>query len=113
MEQAIAALTQRGKDSNPHFFRTSDGREIDLLIEVGRERWAVEVKLTTAPSESDLARLDERADLVKADRRILVSRVTDVADGGKRVSANLPWLIDQLSDSPQRARKARTKRPRQ
>jgi len=109
IEQAISCLTQRGVDPDPHFFRTSDGREIDLILTVGRERWAIEVKLTSAPSEKDLAQLDSVADLVGAERRILVSRIERIADGGRRVSANLPWLIDALvsAASPQHARHRR------
>lgn len=97
IEQAIAAMLQRGEPANAHFFRTSDGREIDLLINVGRELWAIEIKLTSSPSEAEFQRLDQTADLVRADRRIMVSRVADPIDGGRRVSANLAWLVERLS----------------
>ena len=104
IEQVIAARMQRGEPPNAHFFRTSDGREIDLLIDVDGQRWAIEVKLTSSPSEADLRALDQTADLVAADRRILISRVADVADGGRRVSANLPWLLEQLGRYAPRTR---------
>lgn len=107
IEQCIAALVQRGFDPQAHFFRTSDGREIDLIIEVNGERWAIEVKLTTTPSEKDLERLDELADLVAADRRMLVTQTAKVIDGGRRVSANLPWLIQQFSAAPSSPRGSR------
>lgn len=32
-----------------HFFRTSDGHEVDFLVEVGPHLWPVEVKLAATP----------------------------------------------------------------
>lgn len=103
IEQALAAFAQRGEAPTPHFFRTSDGREIDLVLEVGRERWAIEIKLTTSPSDADLARLDELADLIDADRRVLVTRSRRIVESGRHVAADLEWLVDALSAGTRRS----------
>jgi hypothetical protein len=39
--------------TRPYFYRTSAGAELDLLLELpGRERWAIEIKRSTAPVPS-------------------------------------------------------------
>jgi hypothetical protein len=75
IEQTLATLAATGKRVQPFFFRTSDGYELDLLLDWGTERWAVEIKLTSNPSTGMLERLNKTADVVGATRRILVCRV--------------------------------------
>ena len=65
IEQVIGELTLQGRHFEPFFFRTSDGLEIDLVVDVGSERWAVEVKLTASPSQADLVQLDKAADMTE------------------------------------------------
>jgi hypothetical protein len=55
-------------DANPHYLRTSDGDEIDLLLALGGTTIAVEVKLAAGAAPQDLARLERAADLVSARR---------------------------------------------
>jgi len=94
IEQTIGVLSSRGVDFEPFYFRTSDGYELDLVVEMGRELWAIEIKLTTSPAPDDMARLDRVAELVKATRRFLVTRTTKPAGNDRRASCNLPWLLD-------------------
>jgi uncharacterized protein len=100
IEQAIGELSSRGAVFDAFYFRTSDQYELDLVLERGRERWAVEIKLTAAPSPADMARLDAAADLIGASRRILVSKVARSAGDRRRVSCNLPGFIDLLREWP-------------
>lgn len=96
IEQILGVLGQQDRGVGAFFLRTSDQREIDLVLDFGSRLWAIEVKLTSSPGPADMARLESAADLVKADRRILLSQVrTPVADG-RRVSCNLPWLVRAL-----------------
>lgn len=97
IEQVLSRLAARGSDPRAWFLRTSDGHEIDLLIEVGGERWALEFKLTTRPSTEDMRKLDALGEWVDAHRRILVSRAGEVVEAGRRVSCGLDWLLDDLS----------------
>jgi len=57
--------------TRPYFYRTSAGAELDLLLELPRrERWAIEIKRSTAPAVSKgfhIAAAD-----VKATRRLVV-----------------------------------------
>lgn len=74
VEQTLATLAAVGKHAQPFFFRTSDGYELDLVLDWGTERWAIEIKLTSNPSTAMLDRLNRTADLIDASHRTLVCR---------------------------------------
>jgi uncharacterized protein len=96
VEQALGLLLARGVAHQASHFRSSDGYELDLVIEAGDERWAIEIKLTTNPAPSDFARLDTCGDLIGATRRILVSRVVKDAGDRSRLSCGLDRLLEEL-----------------
>lgn len=98
IEQVIGELTSQGRAFEPYYFRTSDGYEIDLVLDLGTERWAIEVKLTGSPSPADLDRLDASADMIKASRRFLVSQTNRSAGDERRASCNLSGLMDRLRE---------------
>ena len=97
IEQVLGAFGQRGESPGAFHLRTSDQREIDLILDLGSNLWAVEVKLTSSPSPADLERLNRHADLVKADRRILVSRTRSPISNGRVTSCDLPGLVREIS----------------
>lgn len=97
IEQVINALKLRDMTFWPYFLRTNDGYEIDLVLDFGKEKWAIEIKLTSAPDLSAIQKLNKAADLIDASRRILISRTTDNIDNGKVVSCNLEWFIKDLA----------------
>ncbi len=97
VEQALGTLTALGVAHNAFHFRSSDGHELDLVIESGRERWAIEIKLTSDPSPHDLARLEKCATMVSATRMILVSHVTADAGDKRRMSCGLPRFMRELA----------------
>lgn len=100
IEQLLGSLLARGVTAEPTYLRTSDGREIDLLLDIGPERWAFEIKLTTSPSPEDLARLRAAGDLCGASRRVLVSQVPRASRGEREWSCDLPtairWLCQEV-----------------
>jgi len=96
LQQVLGTLAARGHAVQPHWFRTADGQEIDLVFELGGRVWAVETKLTSAPSDEDLARLDRAADLAGADGRILVAQVARSVVRDGRGVASLPDLLKLL-----------------
>lgn len=96
IEQILGALQAAGQPIEAFFFRTSDGHELDLVLERPAGRWAIEIKLTADPSPADTARLDKTADMIDAARRFLVSQTPRVIEGRRTVSCNLAWLLDQL-----------------
>lgn len=52
--ETMRLLDYRGREAALSFFRTTDGAEVDLILEKGRERWAIEIKANANPSSSDL-----------------------------------------------------------
>ncbi|MBL4771448.1 MAG: ATP-binding protein [Planctomycetes bacterium] len=89
IEQTLSTLAALGKSVRPFWFRTSDGFELDLVLDWGTERWAIEIKLTSDPSPSDLQRLDKTADMIEASQRILICRVQQPMEGKNSLVTNL------------------------
>jgi predicted AAA+ superfamily ATPase len=96
VEQAIGELTARGTVFEPYFLRTSDGRELDLVLDFGGELWAVEAKLTASPGPSDMRRLDSNADLIGAARRFLVCRAARPSLGDRSSVCDLETFLALL-----------------
>jgi predicted AAA+ superfamily ATPase len=96
IEQTLDTLCALGRTFQAYYFRTSDQYEIDLVLDFGGEKWAIEVKLTSNPSAADLQRLDKTGDLVEADKRILVTRTRHGASSGSRASLPLREFLAML-----------------
>ena len=93
IEQTLATLAAVGKRAQPFFFRTSDGYELDLVLDWGPQRWAVEIKLTSNPSADTIDRLHKTADLIGASRRILVCRIARKIENQRLLVTNpSEWL---------------------
>lgn len=97
LEQALGTLSTLGVSFEPYYFRTSDLYEIDLVVDTGRELWAIEVKLTASPGPDDMARLDRAADMIGAARRFLVTRTQRTSGDDRRASCDLGGLLERLS----------------
>ena len=97
IEQIIGELAVHGARVEPYFFRTSDGHEIDLVLDLGRERWAIEVKLSASPTPADMDRLDRTADLIGATHRYLVSQTPRSVASATRASFNLSGMLERLA----------------
>ena len=98
IDQVITALQQSGRRYDAWHLRTADGREVDLVLKVGAELWAVEAKLTTRPTRGHLARLNECADLIDADRRFLVTRQPGFIRSGNQTLCDLPSMVAAAVD---------------
>jgi uncharacterized protein len=96
IEQVLGELSSHGIEAGAFYFRTSDQYEIDLVLELGAERWAIEIKLTTSPGQAELDRLNRTADLIGATRRVLLSRTQTPAGSGRVLSTNLPSFLRHL-----------------
>ena len=96
IEQLLSELTSAGRPFTAYYFRTSDQYELDLVLDFGTERWAVEVKLTSSPGAADMARLDKTADLIDAAGRFLVSQVGKSTGSETRASCSLSGMIKRL-----------------
>ena len=71
-------------------FRSHDGYEADLVIESGRIREVIEIKLTSGPAPEDLARLVKVGEMIEATRVVLLCRVRQSATTGRQWVTNLP-----------------------
>jgi predicted AAA+ superfamily ATPase len=98
IEQTLATLSAVGKRAQAFFFRSSDGYELDLVLDWGTERWAIEVKLTSNPSPEMIARLNKAGDMIDASRRILVCRAARPIQGGALLVANPATWLKKLID---------------
>ena len=98
VEQTLASLAASGANARPHFYRTSDGRELDLVLDWGVERWAVEIKLTSAPSTDMIERLNRTADMIGATKRAIVCRTAQTIETDRLLVVDLPGWIRRLSD---------------
>lgn len=98
IEQILGDLSARGRRFEPYYFRTSDGYEIDLVLDFGAERWAVEIKLTSSPAPEDMARLDKAADMIGASRRFLVSQTRRPSGDERRGSYDLMGVIERAAE---------------
>ena len=96
IEQLLGALAASGADANPHYLRTSDGYEIDLLLALGGTAVAIEVKLSASAAPQDLARLERAADMVRAEHRYIVCRTAEPAASSTRGVLDLPAAIARL-----------------
>jgi predicted AAA+ superfamily ATPase len=96
IEQILGALQQTDRSFEAFFFRTSDQYELDLVLDFGKSRWAIEIKLSSSPSPRDMSRLNQAADMIAADRRFLISQTRQIVNEGSRVSCNLEWILKTL-----------------
>ncbi len=86
IEQILSVRRARGEEFDAWFFRSHDGYEADLVLDFGRQREVIEIKLTSGPTPEDLARLGKVAEMVKATRQVLLCRV------GKSVTTGARWV---------------------
>ncbi len=96
LNQIILTLQAAGESFDAFFFRTSEGYEIDLILEFSKGRWAFEFKLSSTPSPNDMRRLNMMADLIKADKRILVSKTDKFEANSKFISGNIRQCLKQI-----------------
>lgn len=90
IEQILTSRAARGESGDAYFFRSHDGFEADLVIESGRGREVIEIKLTSGPAPEDLARLAQIGEMIEASQLVLLCRVRDSVTSGRQWVANLP-----------------------
>lgn len=98
IEQILGTLAATDAVVEPFYFRTSDGYELDLLLDFGPQRWGLEVKLTSAPTTADLQRLKKTAQMAGLTHAFLISQADDVIEGEHVTSATLPWMLQRVRE---------------
>ena len=96
IEQSLGLLSAGGKPFDAYYFRTSDQYEVDLVLDLGRDLWAVEIKLTASPDFQDMSRLNKAADMIGASRRFLVSKTSKPMEANGQASCNVSSWLERL-----------------
>ncbi len=96
IEQTLSVTAELSP--NVFYFRTSDGYELDLLLEIGSKRWAIEIKLTSNPSSGDVDRLEKTAAMVDADFTVLICRIARSFENERVLVTNVPSWLRRISD---------------
>ena len=96
IEQILATHANHGQSIEACYFRTHDGYEADLVLETGRRREIIEIKLTSSPAPEDLARLGKIAKMIDATHCTLICRIRKSIFAGDRTVANLPAYLDAI-----------------
>jgi predicted AAA+ superfamily ATPase len=97
IEQILICLEAQGTHYEAYFFRTNDGYELDLLLILNGKKWAFEIKLSSSPGRDELDRLKKAAEMVGADRKVLISRTRREIEGTDVVSTNLYGALRVIS----------------
>ena len=96
IDQILGHLQSAGRAFQAFYLRTSDQREIDLVLEYRGQVWAFEIKLSSAPDAEDLRRLRDHAALIDADRAALISRTAEPVRSEEVASLDLVSVLDWL-----------------
>jgi uncharacterized protein len=97
VEQVIGELAASGAVFDAFYFRTSDGYELDLVIDRGSEVWAIEAKLASTPRHEDLRSLDRKADLINASHRFLICQIPEPMGDDRRLVCNLDHFVHHIA----------------
>jgi len=97
IESILAELAAAGRGHQAHYLRTSDGYEVDLVLDLDGERWAIEIKLTSSPSPAEVSRLEQTAKLVRATRVALVGRKHVGGDAKRVLTTDVAHLLGALA----------------
>ncbi len=108
IEQIITTRQATGERFQAWYFRTNDGLECDLVIESGKAREVIEIKLASEPDSGNFRKLEKIAHLVRATRQVMITRIQDkeAITTGDRWSANLSTYLDHHAPQPKRKTRA-------
>ena len=94
ISEAIKIFSAKGKRADLFFWRSHDGLEVDLIIQIGTKLFPVEIKLTATPGIKHVEPLNKFKELARgdaADTGLVVCRSEKPA----KLSFNnlaIPWL---------------------
>ena len=96
INQILSFLHATGGIFSAYHFRTSDQREIDLILNFDSKVWAIDIKLTSQPYASDLKKLNENADLVDADKRVLLCSAPETIENPTQMICGLEAFLELI-----------------
>lgn len=77
IEEIFKTRQAHGSSFDAFFFRSHDGWEVDLVIDDVQGREAIEIKLTSAPSQETVQRLEKVAEMIGANRKTIICRIAE------------------------------------
>lgn len=98
IEQILSCLDSLGRNSQPYFFRTSDGHELDLVLILNGKIWTFEIKLSGSPGRKEMDKLKRTSEMIGADKMVLISRTRKEIRGKHIVSTNLAGILRLMSE---------------
>lgn len=96
IHQILFHLRARGEPFEAYHLRTNDGYELDLILVFSKGCWAFEIKLSSAPNTDDFRKLGASADLIRADKRILLSRSPRTFQNKSGMTTHLAHCLEIL-----------------
>jgi hypothetical protein len=97
IEQILIFLNARGLSfDGPCYLRTADGHELDLVFRFHDITYAVEIKLSSSPGPDDLKRLRKAAELIGAEKQVLISRTDHPVENEAVISTNLRGFLTSI-----------------
>ncbi len=94
IEQILGIIENQSIEA--YYLKTSDNYEVDLILDFGSTLWAIEIKLSSQPRSQDLNQLNKTADLISAEKRILISRVSSDTITKDQISCSLAGFLNFL-----------------
>jgi predicted AAA+ superfamily ATPase len=98
IEQILSCLDSLGCNRQPYFFKTSDGHELDLVLILDGKIWAFEIKLSGSSGRKEMDKLKRTAEMIDADKMVLVSRTRKEIRGKHIVFTHLPGILRLMSE---------------
>ena len=93
IEEIFKTRQACGKSFDAHFFRSHDGWEVDLVMDDAQGREAIEIKLTSAPSQETIQRLKKVSEMIGATRRTIICRIAEPIVSANLQVTNLPTFL--------------------
>ena len=94
IEQILTTLDFCKPSYEAFFFQTSDKHELDLVLDFGsQKRWAIEIKLTSSPSQHQARILKKTASLSGISKKFLISQSKRTIAVNDFTSCNLSWFL--------------------
>jgi hypothetical protein len=87
---------------DPSFLRTADGQELDLIIKFLGLTYAIEIKLTSSPGREDIQRLKKTAELIGAEKKVLISKTIRPQESEELISTNLRGFLHHIIERVRR-----------
>lgn len=97
IETILNTLSQKGIPVNPYYFRSSDGYELDLVLDFGtKELWGIEIKLSSNIKAADVEHVKKVSQMIKVEKQFLICQTSKGIFDGKFGFGNIMEFIKAI-----------------